>query len=173
MAFSDGPAATAASLTDASPLPLRNLGAVSPVPGTNIRINAFGNITSTSATPTCTLGLYLGTQGSIGSAVVLAISPAMAVSASAVSWPWIVDWEGEVRGIGSTGSVVGQGQVSWGGNTGLAADMANFPMPVTAAGRVVAVNFLNPVLLMLGVTLSSTTGTPSVTCQHISMNISG
>jgi len=173
MAYGDGPAGTAAALNDISPLPLRNLGQVSPVPGTVIRINASGSITSTSATPTCALGLYLGTQGSIGSAAVLAVSPAMAVSASASGWPWIVDWEGEVRGIGSTGSVVGQGQCTWGGNTGLAADMANFPMPVTVAGRTVAVNFLNPVLLMIGATLSSTTGSPSVTCNHVSMNISG
>lgn len=173
MAFSDGPAGTAAALSDISPLPLRNLGQVSPVPGSCIRINASGSVTSSSATPTCILGLYLGTQGSIGTAAVLAATPALAISASAASWPWIIDWEGEIRAIGSTGSMVGQGTVTWGGNTGLAADMANFPMPVTAAGRVVAVNFLATCQLMIGVTLSSVTGAPSVTCNHVSMGISG
>lgn len=173
MAFSDGPAGTAASLNDITPLPLRNLGAVTPVPGTCIRINACGSITSTSATPTVVLGLYLGTQGSIGSAVVLAATGALAISASASSWPWIMDWEGEVRAIGTAGSVYGQGQCMWGGNSGLASDSPNFPFPITAALRTVTVNFVTTCQLMVGATLSSATGTPSVTCNHVSMEISG
>jgi len=173
MAFSDGPAATAAALTEISPVPVRNLGAVSPVPGTCLRINASGNITSASATPTVVIGFYLGAQGSIGSAAVLAATPALPISASAASWPWIMDWEGEVRAIGQAGSVLGQGQCAWGGNSGLAAAMSVFPFPVTAAARTVAVNFITTVQLLIGATLSSTTGSPSITCNHVSMEISG
>ena len=173
MAFSDGPAATTAALVDISPVPVRNLGAVSPVPGSVLRISASGSVTSSSATPALTLGFYLGAQGSIGSAAVLAATPSLAISASAASWPWIMDWEGEVRAIGQSGTIYGQGQVMWAGNTGLAADTPSLPFPATAGARTVSVNFITTLQLLVGATLTSVTGSPSVTCNHVSMLISG
>lgn len=163
----DGPAVTAAALTDASPIPQKQVPFSTWQVGTQIWLHAQGDVTSTSATPTAQLGFYLGTPGSIATAAAVAVSPALALTATTTAFEWMLDWFGEVRSLGSAGQLYGCGYVTWGGGAAsVAADMPQFPVPATAAARLVTVSTLLAAYLMVGCTLSSVTGTPSVTCRH-------
>lgn len=145
--------------------------------GTEIRIRAHGEYTSTSATPTFTFGFYWGTPGvAIGSALALAVTPAMALSASGSSWPWMAEWDGECRLMstgagGNTGQINGQGKFHLGSSlTAFAVPQA---MPVTKALRTVSLDTSINKAIMAGVTLSSTTGTPSVTVDDLIVELLG
>jgi len=174
MTAADGPAVTAAALTDASPVTQKTVPVAEFLTGTTIRMRASGEYSTASATPTLTLGFYWGTVGSIGSATVIASGPAMTIAAAATSWPWEMDWEGEVRALGTSGQVKGQGSIYFANTaTGLSAAKSVFPLPITAAGRLVTVNTLTAQSMMVGCTWSSVTGTPSLTCTHVTLEIIG
>ncbi len=173
-----GSAVTAAALIAGTPTP----APVMPVlqfAGTAIRITANGEITSTSATPTCALGFYISLPGTaIGSATALAVSAGLAISASATAWPFMMKYEGTFRQLstGSSGNGVihGQGYVDWWGNVGLTGAASVNPMPTTAAARTVSTintNQLNQ--FDIGVTLSSVTGSPSVTITDFNVELMG
>jgi hypothetical protein len=173
-----GTAVTAAALTAGTPVP----PPVSPpiqLAGTAIRITANGEITSTSATPTCALGFYLGAVGgAIGSAAVLGVTAGLAISASATAWPFMMKYEGTFRALstssGGNGVVHGQGYVLWWGNVGLTGTATPNPLPVTAAARTVSTINTNTNLQWdVGVTLSVTTGTPSVTITDFTVELLG
>jgi hypothetical protein len=178
IAFSDGPAGTLASLQDISPVPQRNLNLITPELGTILRLKADGQVTSTSATPTLTLGFYIGTVGSIGSATLLVSLAALPVGASTTAWPYQMEWEGEFRALGAAGSLQGQGKMFWPASLtqwGSAVGTANGPlaMPATAAARLVSVNLANVAQVMVGATWTSTTGTPSITCNRVTAELVG
>src|SRR5262252_483467 len=74
------------------------LPALDPIdaPGTKVYIEALGEITSTSATPTATFDIRIGTVGQAFSGKIdIANSAAMAISASATAWPWHIRYLGE------------------------------------------------------------------------------
>lgn len=154
--IADGPSVTAAALTDGSPtadpiiLPSDILEK-----GSRLIIDAEGELTSTSATPTVVLGFYYG--GTAG--VALAVTAALAISATETAWPWWIHYEGKIRATGAAGSIKGQGWCKKG--TSLTA-WTDTPMPITAALRTVAIDTTARKLLSVGITLSSVTGTPSV-----------
>lgn len=172
MAASDGPAGTLAALQDISPLPQRDLGRIALEVGSFLRFRATGQVTSTSATPTLTLGFYLGTVGSISSSVVLGTASALPVTATTTAWPWIMELFGEIRALGSSGLFQCNGSIKWPSalTTYQASDVA---IPATAAGRQVTVNLATTAQLMIGATWSSTTGTPSITCNHVAAEVCG
>ena len=163
----DGPAVTALALADASPIPQK------PVPGgleigSVIRLHAQFELTSTSATPTLSIGFYLGTVGSIGTATAVAVAAALAIGAAPTAWQGEIDWEGEVRALGSSGQLEGSGTVKMPATTtGLTSAMSVFPLPQTAAARLVTVNTLVAMNLMVGAFWSSATGTPSLTVRRV------
>ena len=164
----DGTAVTAAALTEGTPAAPKAVPWSIFQDGTAVWLHAQGEITCTSTTPTCAVGFYFGTPGSIGTATPIAVSGAQAVSATAAAAPWFLDWYGDVRSLGASGQLYGMGALTWGGNsgTGLTQDMPQVPAPVTAAARLVTVNMFTAAYLLVGVTLSSTTGAPSVTVRH-------
>jgi hypothetical protein len=170
----DGPAVTAAALTDASPVPQKNIPGNLLELGTTIRMHAQGEYSSSSAAATLTLGFYWGTVGSITTATAIAVTSPLVIG-TATAWPWLLDWEGEVRALGPTGQVRGMGTCTFANTTtGLTSDMPNFPFPITAAGRIVTVSTVAfPQNLMIGCTWSSTSGTPSLTCHHVTMELLG
>lgn len=169
MAITDGPAVTAAALTDASPIPQRVVPVSSFVPGTRVWLHAQGEYSTSSATPTLQLGFYFGTPGSIATATPIAVTTPLVIPSAAAAFSWFLDWFGEVRAPGASGQLRGQGYCTFANTvtTGLTSDMPQFPMPVTAAGRTVSVNLAAAQYLMVGCTWSSTTGTPSLTCSHV------
>jgi hypothetical protein len=149
------------------------------VPGARLVLRAHGEVTSTSATPTVTLGFYFGTVGqAIGSETVLAASAGLAVLSTATAWPFTMIWNGTIRslatGVSANGVIHGSGEVFWWGNVGLTGAASVNPMPVTAAAR--TVSSLNTQVnnqVDVGVTLSSATGTPSVTITDFWAELTG
>lgn len=173
-----GTAVTAAALTAGTPSP----PPVSPpvqLAGTALRITANGEITSTSATPTCTLGFYVAPEATaIGSAAVICASAALPISASATAWPFMMKYEGTIRALstssGGNGVIHGVGYVLWWGNVGLTGAASVNPMPVTAAARTVStINTYSNLQFDVGVTLSVTTGAPSVTITDFNVELMG
>ena len=174
-----GTAVTATTLTAATPSP----PPVSPpiqLPGTSIRITANGEYTSTSATPTLTLGFYVAPEATaIGSATAICTSPALVISASATAWQFSMKYEGTFRSLstssGGNGVLHGQGWVAFAATTtGLTSAMSLFPMPVTAAARTVStINTYANLQFDVGATWSVTTGSPSVTITDFNVELMG
>jgi hypothetical protein len=167
--FASGTAFTGTSLLDISPgalLTPRQVPALVPELGTTMRVRATGQVTSTSATPTLVLGLYWG--GIAG--VPLASLAALAVTASFAAWPWILEYEGEFRALGTSGTIQGQGKLEW--PSSLTA-WTTQPLPATAAARTVTVSTAAAQPVTIGANWSSATGTPSITCDHLSIELLG
>lgn len=174
---SAGVAVTAAALTGSGVVPLPQLPPVFQA-GARLCLKATGELTSTSATPTVTLGFYIGTVGqAIGSRVAIAVSPALVINVAATAWPFIMEYDGTFRTLSpSAGVIHGQGTVRSGfsASGGLAAQLQEFPMPITAALRTVStLNTSQVNEVDVGVTLSSVTGAPSVTITDLWAELSG
>jgi hypothetical protein len=169
-----GTAVTAAALTSGlGGLPLPQLPPVDRTGGRLI-IEAELEHTSTSATPTVILGVYLGSVGqAIGSKTVLAVSSALAISASAAAWPIMLYYSGKIKTLSpSAGVIYGQGWIKQGSS--LTAFSSPVPFPITQALRTVSTLNTDQVNEVdLGITLSSTTGTPSFTVTDFSAEYSG
>lgn len=169
-----GTPVTAAALTSGfGGIPLPQLPAIDR-PNGRLIIEAQLEHSSGSATPTLTLGLYMGSVGqAIGSKTLLAATSALALSASAAAWPIMVYYSGRFRTLSpSAGVIYGQGWVKQGSS--LTAFSATVPFPITAALRTVSTLNTDQVNEVdLGITLSSTTGSPSVTLTDFSAEYSG
>lgn len=120
--------ASSVTLTDVSPLPHTAIAANSLVPGSVIRLTAFG-VLSTTGTPTLLLGFYYG--GVAG--VALAATTAVTMGSGVTNVPWRMEWMGVVRSVGATGTIMGQGIV-WHGSSVSA--WTNIPLPQTALATV-------------------------------------
>lgn len=175
-----GTPVTAAALTSglAGGVGGSELPALDPVDvlGTKLIIEAEGEITSTSATPTVTFGIYIGTVAqAIASKTLLAVSSAMAISASATAWPFHIRWMGSWRALGNGAAQLhGMAILDYWGNVGLTGAGAQNPMPITAAARVVSsLSSKQYNEVDLGITLSSVTGTPSVTITEFQASLEG
>ena len=172
-----GTAATTAALVDTSPPPPIVIPAGMVSVGTEIRIRAHGEYTCSSATPTMTFGFYWGTPGvAIGSGVAIATGVTAVLSASAAAWPWMAEWDGEFRSLstgagGNTGSVNGQGKFHLGSS--LTAFGTPIAFPSTKALRTVSLDTSINKAVMIGITLSSVTGSPSVTCDDLIVELLG
>jgi len=167
-----GTAVTAAALTAGTPVPPPICPPLA-VPGMKLRLQAELEITSTSATPTVILGFYIGAVGgAIGSATVLAVTSAQAISASAASWPITMRWKGTFRSLGTAVTAHGTGELLY--STSLTA-WTTAPYPVTLAARTTAatVNTEQSNQIDVGVTLSSVSGTPSVTVTELFAELIG
>ena len=152
---------TAAALTAGTPVPPPIIPGGTLVPGAKLRLEADLQMTSSSATPTAVLGFYIGAvAGAIGSATVIAVTGANAISASAASWPIKLRYTGTIQTLSpSAGVIVGTGEQLYG--TSLTA-WTSTPFPATAAARTVStLNTQQNNQLDVGITLSSTTGSPT------------
>jgi hypothetical protein len=171
-----GVAVTAAALTGSGLADLPQMPPSYLVQGGRLVLKATLEVTSTSSTPTLTLGFYIGSVGqAIGSKTAIAVSAALAISASATAWPAILEYDGTLRTLSSSAGVIhGQGvALSW-ANVGLTGTGVPNPMPTTAAARTVStLNTSQVNEIDVGVTLSSTTGSPSVTVTDLWAELSG
>lgn len=177
LGIADGPTASTAALVDITP------GTEPPqIPpvwekGMRLRIHAHGWATSGSATPTFTIGLYLAAPATaIASALVLAITGNCPLPASVTQGPWELDWQGKCTALSTPASATA-GQLSGRGRvkppsslTGFAADQA---LPATYAGRLLSFNSTLQQNLLLGVTLSATTGSPAIACEELTAELLG
>lgn len=167
-----GSAVTAAALTAGTPTPPPILPPIQ-IAGTRLRVVAHLEMTSTSATPTLTMGVYLGAvNGAIASATVVAATPANAMSASAASWPIKLIYEGTFRNLGTAVTMHGAAEQLYGSSL---TAWATSPFPVTAAARTTAatINTEQFNQLDIGITLSSTTGSPSIVVTELHCTLEG
>jgi hypothetical protein len=103
-----------------------------PFMGMKIKVEAEGEF-STTGTPTLSIGCYIGTiAGAI--TTVLAENTAITTGSGAASWPWRLEYRGIFVNTGTTGSVVGSGDLEYG--TGLTA-FTTVPIPSTLALRTI------------------------------------
>lgn len=168
-----GVAVTAAALTAGTPVPTPIIPGGALISGSKLRIEADLEMTSSSATPTLTIGFYIGAVGgAIGSATVLVVSAANAMSASAAAWPITLRYKGTFRTLSpSAGAIQGTAELLYGSSL---TAWATTPLPQTAAARTVStLNTQQNNQLDVGITLSSTTGTPSVTCTGFYAEVLG
>jgi hypothetical protein len=119
---------------DVSPQPLPVIPPGKLRLGSKIMVRANGEFTDT-ATVNLTLGLWFGTRAAAITAD-LALSSVISLSASAVAWPWLMEWDGIVTAIGTAGTIVGQGMIQLG--SALTTFSAPVPFPITQALRTVA-----------------------------------
>lgn len=120
--------ASSVTLTDVSPTPNTAISANSLVPGSVIRLTAFG-VFSTTGTPTLLLGFYYG--GVAGTA--FAATTAITTGSGVTNVPWRLEYTGIVRSVGSSGTIMGQGFLGM----GTSVSAWNFiPFPQTALATV-------------------------------------
>lgn len=181
--YTVGTAVTAAALTSGLvgvALPEVPGGIIQP--GARLVLQANLEITSTSAIPTASLGFYFGqVTGSaiaIGSETLLGAATGIAISATATGWAAIMRYDGTFRALATggaaNGTIHGSGTVTSFWNTGLTAAGVVLPLGATVAGRTVATwNTAVANQLDIGITLTSVTGTPTVTVTDFWGEITG
>jgi hypothetical protein len=149
----DGAAfASSTTLTDISPNPQLGLSAGYGLKGLTLRLRASG-IFSTTGTPTLKLGFYWGGVAGVS----LGVSPATTTGSGAASWPWLMEWWGTIRSIGSSGQTMGMGFILLG--TSLSAFAAAVPL-VPTSGSANAVSTTNTTVAQ-NVTVGAQWGTSS------------
>ncbi len=143
---------------DVSPAPMPVIPGSKLRPGSKVYAYAQGDVTTTG-TPTLVLGFWIGTRQGVITAD-LAVSAALSI-ASAAAWPWKVEWEGICTGVGTTGSLLGQGQVQVGSS--LTAFVAETPIPLTAALRTVSIDTTIERAIGVSATFSASSASNQVT----------
>lgn len=139
-------------------------------PGTILRLRAAGEYTTGTTANPLSLGFYWG--GVAGTAIAANTALASVASVTAVAW-WI-EWEGEFRALGTSGSLKGTGLVHMpGASPGLATDQPTYPIPVTAALRTVTVNTTAATVITAGGGFTAVTGGSTVTCYRLTAELLG
>jgi hypothetical protein len=172
LGYADGPSYATAALGDVSPVPAVTVPAILEI-GTRMHVHASGSVTS-SATPTLILGVYWTPIGTATPGVAMGASTAATlVSSSSAAWPWVLDWEGEVRALSTSGGTAGS--IKGGGQLWLPASLTQFQapyaIPASDAAKTAAIPTATSNNLMIGATPSATTVT--VICQHLSVELIG
>lgn len=173
-----GVAVTAAALTGSGLGKLPQVPSALLVEGGRLSVLADLEASCTTTGSTAVIGLYGGVPGSaIGSKVLIAATAAMSFATGAAAWPAFFAYDGTFRALSATAGVLhGQGtyksgHVAAGG--GLSAALVEFPLPITAALRTVTVLTAQNIELDIGITMSATTGTPSLTVTDLWAELSG
>lgn len=177
LGFADGATASTAALVDVTPG--TEPAQIPPVweRGVRLHVWAHGWATSGSATPTAVFGLYLAAPATaIASAVVLAVTGNTPLPASVTQGPWELEFEAECRGLSTPASATagllhGRGYVD--PVSSLTAFGARQALPGTYAGRACSFDSTKQQNVLIGVTLSATTGSPSIACEHLSAELIG
>jgi len=176
LGYSDGPTNNTAVLTDISPVPPVTIPAIWEL-GTRLHITAFGWITTGSTVPTLILGAYLTPLNTaITAGAALAVSNAFSPTSSGTSWPWWLELEGEVRALSNV-TTAAAGSIELQGLLFMPATLTtyNAPQAVPATFLLKTVTFTTnvPQNLQIGATFSATTGSPSIACNHLNVELIG
>jgi hypothetical protein len=150
---------------DISPLPVPIIPGYKLRQGTRLKIEAEGEISSTGS-PTFIFGLYIGSIGTNGTPSIttdIALSSAVTIGAGAAAWPWRLEWRGICTTVGTSGAVVGQGDVEYG--TSLTA-LTTVPFPITAVLRTVTWDTTIARAIGLSGTWSASSASNSVTVHN-------
>jgi hypothetical protein len=131
--------------------------------GSEVEIEAAGSISSTG-TPTFTPGFYYG--GVAGAA--LAAASAKTAASGAASHPWKMRYRGVVRAIGTSGSIVGSGELYW--PTSLSAWTPS-PIPEVAASRTVTIDTTTAKVITVGAACSASSASNIFAVDDISVKL--
>ncbi len=141
--------------------------------GTRIRVQAFGQYSAASTQPLMTLGFFTGTIGqAITSAVVMGTTTGISLSASASAWPFRAQLEGQVRTLGTGGTILLSGFAKQGTSLTLFA-ASDFILPVTAAGRTVTLDTTVNRYIAFGVIFAPAGNAPTLTCNDLTVELLG
>jgi len=154
------------SLTAGTPAPQPVIPAGIILPASKLKLEADIELTSTSSTPTVTVGFYIGAEGgAIGSATVLVTAAGLAVSASATAWLLRARYLGTFRTLSASAGVIHGNMEVWSmWNVGLTGAPGVSIAPATAAARTVStLNTAQSNQLDVGITFSSSAGSISAT----------
>jgi hypothetical protein len=149
---------TSVTLTDVSPLPNTAIGANSLVPGSVIRLTAYG-VLSTTGTPTILLGFYYG--GVAGTA--LAATTAISTGSGVTNVPWKLEYQGIVRSVGASGTIMGLGEAHLG--TAVSA-WTSYPLPQTAMAAV-TIDTTTSKNVTVGAQWGTSSASNTLTCHGI------
>lgn len=156
--------ASSTTLTDVSPTPNKTIPANFLLPGMKIRIRAACTFSNTS-TPTLLLGFYYGAVA--GTA--LAATSAITTTTGATNWPILLTYEGTVRTIGSSGTIMGAGVID------LATSLTAYnhrPIPETALATV-TIDTTTAKAITLGAQWGTNSASNTLTCVDFTVDISG
>lgn len=174
-----GAACTAAALTASGINPLPQIPATLLTEGSRLSVRANLEASCTTTGSTAVVALYGGAVGSaIGSKTLIAASGTLSFATGAASWPAFLTYDGTFRGLSSTaGQIHGSGTYKSGhiaAGGGLAVALIEYPLPVTLALRTVStLNTSQNIELDIGITMSATTGTPSLLVTDLWADLSG
>lgn len=159
----DGTAyASSTTITDVSPLPPIVIPANLLEVGSLLRMSAWGTFSNT-ATPTLLLGFYYGAVA--GTA--LAATSAITTTTGATNWQWRIEYEGRVRSIGSSGTIMGGGWIDLA--TSLTA-VTHRPIPETALATV-TIDTTSAKSLTVGATWGTNSASNTLTCKHFDVEL--
>jgi hypothetical protein len=153
--------------------------------GTRIRLRADGNLISTTTASSVVYGFYMNSTATNNIATTPAIlaetASTVVVNTSSVAFPWMLEWEGQVRAL--TSPLVGatNAQVMGQGKAYVPLTITTTTptqMPITAALRTVqqtATGLVTniPQTVMVGVTIAVNTGITSMTCDELTCELLG
>lgn len=159
----DGAAyASSTTITDVSPTPNITLPANLLEVGSLLRMSAVAKFSNTG-TPTLVSGFYYG--GVAGTA--LAATSAITTTTAATNWQLRLFYEGRVRSIGSTGTILGSGWVAI--STSLTAWTFR-PIPETAIATV-TIDTTTAKTLTMGATWGTNSASNTLTCLHFDVEL--
>ena len=153
---------TSVTLTDVSPAPQVTIPANFLEVGSTIRISAIAKFSNTG-TPTLLLGAYYG--GVAG--VALAASSAITTTTAATNWPITMYYEGRVRSVGTSGTIVGAGWIDLA--TSLTA-LTHRPIPETAIASVTIDTTVAKAITM-GAQWGTSNAANTLTCVHFAVEL--
>lgn len=153
--------------------------------GTRLRLRAYGNMISTTTASSIVWGFYMNSTATNNIATTPAILAETAstaiVNTSSVAFPWMLEWEGQVRAltaplVGATNAqVMGQGKayvpltITTTTQTQIPITAALRTVQQTATGLVTNI----PQTVMVGATVAVNTGLTSVTCDELTCELLG
>jgi len=135
--------------------------------GTIVRINARGEYTCGSTATNAVLGIYFG--GATANKPLAGVT-AQAMTISQTSIPWWLSYEGEVRALGSSGSIQGSGFLIW--PSGLTAATVIL-IPSTLALRTVTIDTTTRQPITIAGSVSQVTGAPTIKAYSLTVETLG
>jgi hypothetical protein len=148
---------------DVSPQPLPVILGGKMRAGTKLYIRAGGHYSSLTGA-SLTLGFWFGTRGGTITGDI-AIGGAFTTGTTPAAWPWWMEWEGVCTGVGTAGTLVGQGQQQFGSS--LTAFNAEVPIPVTAALRTVTIDTTIERAIGVSATYGASSASNLVVVNHL------
>jgi hypothetical protein len=153
------------TLTDIGPAPQYVVPANYAYQGQRWKISGYG-IYSTTGTPTLTLGVYWG--GVAGTAI--GVTTTMTTASGAASFPWRLEFDLNVRTIGSSGTVWGNGYVLLGASLtayGAASGSATVYTLPASQTQPVTINTTTANAWSIGAQWGTANSSNTVTCEDL------